>query len=273
MDKMREEDRSSMHEALEQETITINKAGINATLNARCSVLGAANPKFGRFNHYKTIAQQLDLPPTLLSRFDLIFVVEDHPDEARDRRIARHIAKLRSKQSINFEIEPLLLKKYIAYARQNFNPVLPDENVELIEEYYIQMRGMNGSEEDAPLAITPRQLEGLIRLAGASAKIHLRNTITVQDIENVINLQNECMKQVGYDSVTGKIDIDMVEGRTSAHERSMIATANDIIENLEDDWGRRPSDSIIIDVFIERLSISETEAKTLYRQIKKGEAQ
>lgn len=168
-DKMREDDRSAIHEALEQGTVTINKASVQATLNSRCSTLAAANPKFGRFDSFKPVGEQLDLPPTLLSRFDLIFVVEDIPDQIHDREVAKHIVSLRNSEEVEFLIEPTLLKKYIAYARQNFRPKMPPSVEKMVVDYYVNMRGLNG-EEDQGVSITPRQLEGVIRLASASAK-------------------------------------------------------------------------------------------------------
>ena len=125
LDKMRPEDRSAIHEALEQQTISIAKAGIMATLNSRCSVLAAANPKFGRFDQYKSIAEQINLPSTILSRFDLTFVIEDKPDVENDKKLAAHILKIHKDNSIHFDIEPELLRKYIAYARRDIILNLP----------------------------------------------------------------------------------------------------------------------------------------------------
>ena len=93
MDKMKTEDRSSLHEAMESQTISVAKAGILATLKCRCSLLGAANPKLGRFDPFENIAEQINMPPSLMSRFDLIFILQDRPDEKRDTNIAGHILK------------------------------------------------------------------------------------------------------------------------------------------------------------------------------------
>ena len=112
LDKMRSEDRSALHEALEQQTVSIAKAGIMATLNTRCSVLAAANPKFGRFDQYKGVAEQIDLPSPILSRFDLYFALEDRPNVENDRKIARHILEIHKTSNVEYEIEPELLRKY-----------------------------------------------------------------------------------------------------------------------------------------------------------------
>ena len=173
LDKMRDEDRSAIHEALEQQTISIAKAGIMATLNSRCSVLAAANPKFGRFDSYKSLAEQIDLPSTILSRFDLTFVVEDKPEEEKDRSLARHILNTHKEDNMHFEIDPELLRKYIAYARRNIHPVLTDKAMDVLEEFYVSMRN-NSIDDDSPVPITARQLEAIIRLSEASAKIKLK---------------------------------------------------------------------------------------------------
>ena len=147
LDKMRSEDRSALHEALEQQTVSIAKAGIMATLNTRCSVLAAANPKFGRFDRYKTVADQIDLPSPILSRFDLTFVIEDKPNVENDRKLAQHILKIHQSESVDYEIEPDLLRKYIAYARKNVNPVLTDEANKVLEEFYVSVRSAGVEDE------------------------------------------------------------------------------------------------------------------------------
>jgi replicative DNA helicase Mcm (EC 3.6.1.-) len=154
-------------------TISIAKAGIMATLNSRCAVLAAANPKFGRFDTYKSIAEQIDLPSTILSRFDLIFVIEDKPHEERDRELAKHILKTHKEDTLHIEIEPKLLRKYIAYARKNIHPTLTDQAMKVLEEFYVSMRS-SATDEDSPVPITARQLEAIIRLAEASARVRLK---------------------------------------------------------------------------------------------------
>ena len=125
---MSQEDTSAMHEALEQQTITIAKANIHATLRAETSVLAAANPKFGRFNSFNPIPQQIQLPPALINRFDLIFTVQDIPSKDNDIRIASHILRLAKKADVSTsqDISQKLLRQYIAYAKQTCSPVLTD---------------------------------------------------------------------------------------------------------------------------------------------------
>lgn len=198
----------------------MSKAGIMATLNSRCTVLAAANPKHGRFDHYKSIAEQINLPPTLMSRFDLIFTLTDKPDRDNDAKVADLILNMRETGSLHYPIKPLLLKKYIAYARQNYKPRLTPEARAKVREYYINSRNGEMVEEgDTTMAYTARQLEAMVRMAEACAKAHLRDEVTMGDAMRAIDLQKECMKQIGYDADTGKIDIDVVEGRPSSKDR------------------------------------------------------
>lgn len=248
MDKMSSEDRDAMHEALEGQTVTISKANIQATLLARTTVLAAANPKFGRFDPYDIIAKQIDLPPTLINRFDLIFPIKDLPDEARDNEIASHILHLH--QNPNFtepEIDTSLLKKYFGYSRQKINPKLTDGAVEEIKKFYIEMR-MSGSGDEGvkTIPISPRQLEALVRLAEASAKVKLSDKVTKKDAKRAIDLLNYCLMQVGLDRETGKIDIDRIATGITASQRGHIITIKDIISDLENRVGKTiPIDDIM----------------------------
>ncbi|MCI5867783.1 MAG: minichromosome maintenance protein MCM [Methanosphaera sp.] len=235
LDKMREEDRSAIHEALEQQTISIAKAGIMATLNSRCSVLAAANPKFGRFDRYKSIPEQIELPPPILSRFDLIFIVEDKPNAERDHKLAGHILKIHQENTVPYKIDPELLRKYIAYARKSVQPTLTDEAAKVLQDFYVTMRS-GAIDDESPVPITARQLEALVRLAEASARIRLSNDVLKEDAERAIRLQENCMKQVGYDPDTGKVDIDKVEGRTPKSERDKFNIVTKVIKELEDEY-------------------------------------
>ncbi|MCD6449689.1 MAG: minichromosome maintenance protein MCM, partial [Thermotogaceae bacterium] len=141
-DKMSDKDRAAIHEALEQGTISVSKAGINVTLSAKATVIAIGNPKGGSYNPMKKISEQITFPPTLLSRFDLIFVVLDQPDEEMDKAIAEHILRYKvggdRRQEPEF-IPPELLKKYIAYARQHCDPKFTEEAIEFLTEYYVKM--------------------------------------------------------------------------------------------------------------------------------------
>ncbi|MEM2059185.1 MAG: minichromosome maintenance protein MCM [Archaeoglobaceae archaeon] len=247
IDKMRKEDRSALHEALEQQTISVAKAGINAILKARCALLAAANPKYGRFDRFSPIAEQIELSPTLLSRFDLIFVLTDEPEIEKDKRLAEHILnihqigetlekmKLVGEESrianIVPAIDPELFRKYIAYAK-NFFPILSEEAKKRIEEYYISLRSK--AKENSPIPITARQLESVIRLAEASARVRLSEVVTAEDVDRVTKIMERSLAQIAVDPETGELDIDFAFSGTSKRQRDRIWTMKKIIEELED---------------------------------------
>ncbi|MDD1774087.1 MAG: minichromosome maintenance protein MCM [Methanobacterium sp.] len=270
LDKMRPEDRSAIHEALEQQTISIAKAGIMATLNSRCSVLAAANPKYGRFDRFKPTAEQINLPSTILSRFDLIFVIEDKPDPERDKRLASHILRIHRDTSIPFEIEPELLRKYIAYARKEIHPKLTKEAMRVLQEFYVGMRGGVDEEEDSPVTITARQLEALVRLSEASARIRLGHEVTDYDARRAILLQQKCLKQVGYDPETGKVDIDKVEGRTPKSDRDKFRIVAQTIKQLEDEYNGKAPKQMLMDELENRFNMDEEKAEEVIRFLKRN---
>ncbi len=212
-------------------TISISKAGINATLNSRCSVLAAANPKRGRFNRFEPLVEQIDIEPPLLSRFDLVFVIMDEPDERKDEELAEFILSdsVEEKQPA---IPVDLLRKYILYVRREIKDVKIDEKAKRkLKEFYKMLRGM--SKEDNAIAITARQLEALRRLTEASAKARLSRVATVEDAERAISIFRKCLEQIAIDPETGKIDIDYAFTGTSATQRDRIAIIKRIIEELE----------------------------------------
>jgi replicative DNA helicase Mcm len=267
LDKMRSEDRSALHEALEQQTISIAKAGIMATLNSRCSVLAAANPKFGRFDRYKSVAEQINLPSPILSRFDLTFILEDKPNVENDRILAQHILKIHQEDSISYEIEPELLRKYIAYARKNIKPVLTNEAMKVLEEFYVSMRSST-IDEESPVAITARQLEAIIRLAESSAKVKLREEVLAEDARKAVQLQQTCLREVGVDPETGKIDIDIVEGRPPKSERDKLQRVVEEIKELQEEYGNKAPVSILTTNLIDQYGISEEKVKEMIKQLK-----
>ncbi len=270
LDKMRPEDRSSIHEALEQQTISIAKAGIMATLNSRCSVLAAANPKYGRFDRFKPTGEQINLPSTILSRFDLIFVVEDKPDPDRDKKLASHILRIHKDNSIPFEIDPELLRKYIAYARREVHPKLTPEAMRVLQEFYVGMRGGVDEEEDSPVPITARQLEALVRLSEASARIRLNPEVTDYDAKKAILLQQKCLKQVGYDPETGKVDIDKVEGRTPKSDRDKYRLVSETIKRLEDEYNGKAPKQILMDELENQYNMDEEKVEEVIRFLKRN---
>lgn len=261
LDKMGKEDAWAMHEALEQQTVTISKANIQATLRCETTVLAAGNPKFGRFDPYDTVANQIDLPPTLINRFDLIFPIKDVPDAKKDEKLASFMLELHKN---NIETPPLtteFLRKYIAFARQRILPKLTDEAIAELKDYFIKMRssaGVGASARSVP--ISARQLEGLVRLGEASARLHLRDKVTKKDAKKAIELLDYCLRQVAMDEETGQIDIDRISTGTPASQRNKIMTIKEIISELENKMGKVvPIEEILKEAQAKGLSESEIE--------------
>lgn len=235
LDKMSKEDRDAMHEALEQQTVSIAKANIQATLRCETTVLAAANPKYGRFDQYEVIFKQIDLPPALISRFDLIFPIKDIPDAEKDERLADFILTLQqSSKTIEVDVETDMLRKIIVYARKTRNPRLSDEANEEIKRYYVEMRTSGITEGQQPtIPITTRQLEALVRLAEAHAKLRLAEKVERVDAKKAIELVDYCLRQVGLDRETGKIDIDRIHSGISSSQRNKINVIKEILVDLE----------------------------------------
>lgn len=243
LDKMPSDERSALHEAMEQGTVSVAKAGIITRFKTDTSILAAANPKFSRFDEYEPLLEQIDLPPTLISRFDLFFMIKDVLDKTRDKEIAEFILKthragerlssaevagkkLKKKEEEEIksitqpEIEPELLRKYISYARKNVFPVLSKEAMDTIAEFYVNLR--EKGKQEGSYAATHRQLEGLVRLAEASARVRLSNVVEKQDAERAIRLLKRSLKDVVTDPETGKIDIDLIiAGQTHTQIENM----------------------------------------------------
>lgn len=237
MDKMGKEDRSALHEGMEQQQISISKANIQATLRCETTILAAANPKSGRFNLYDPIAGQIDLPPTLLSRFDLIFPIKDVPNRDKDGQMASFILKLhKDPLTAEAKIPTDLLKKYISYIRQNISPKISDAAVDEMKEYYLSMRSSGSGKESnvQSIPITPRQLEALVRLSEASAKIRISKTVGKKDAQKAIELLEYCLNEVAMDKELGRIDIDRLSSPITATQRSNISLIKEIISALEE---------------------------------------
>ncbi len=267
LDKMRSEDRSALHEALEQQTVSIAKAGIMATLNSRCSVLAAANPKFGRFDRYKVLAEQIDLPAPIISRFDLIFVIEDKPSREGDSKLAEHILKIHKENTVEYEIEPELLRKYIAYARKNVNPQLTDEANEILKEFYVNTRNSNPDEQGA-VPITARQLEAIIRLSEACAKIKLKDTVDSEDANKAVRLTMACLKEVGVDPDTGEIDIDRIGEGTPKSDRDKIQKVTEEIELLQEEYAGNAPLNVLITNMAEKYDVSQEKVEEIVRSLR-----
>ncbi|MFH1711322.1 MAG: minichromosome maintenance protein MCM [Nanoarchaeota archaeon] len=240
LEKMDPNDRSAMHEALEQQTVTISKANIQASLRAETTVLAAGNPKFGRFDPYQTVASQIDIPPTLINRFDVVFIMKDVPDRAKDEAIATHVLMENTEQRIAPIIDRDLFRKYIAYAKQKIVPKLSEQAIEEIKKFYVDLRNaqVSGEAQTRPLPISARQLDALIRMSEASAKSRLSQQVSRDDARRGINLMKYYLMQVGYDYETKTFDIDRIATGVSSSQRGKIMLVKDTLNKLESRLGK-----------------------------------
>jgi len=261
LDKMEDKDRDSMHTAMEQQQISVAKAGITATLQTRCAILAAANPEDGRFDTFKSLPEQINLDPPLLTRFDVIFTISDKIDEATDRALADHILKihfageanqyrLASNEKRLFEdeekiveekkppIEVDFLRKYIAHAKRTCFPVMTPDAMKLINEYYVSMRHKS---EHGAVALTPRNIEAMIRLSEAHARMHLENRVEVEDAEVAIRIVRYFLETASKGE-DGIVDTDIISTGLGSSQRDRIWTILDIISNIQGTDGASSDD-------------------------------
>merc|ERR1719492_205629 len=224
-DKMREEDRVAIHEAMEQQTISIAKAGITTTLNSRCSVLAAANSIWGRWDDTKA-EENIDFMPTILSRFDTIFIVKDEHNEERDKTLARHVIGVHMNSgaaaSSEGELSLDFMKKYIAYCRSRCGPRLEENAAEKLKNKYVLMRNSNREIEEEgekrlAIPITVRQLEAIVRISESLAKMELKPFATDAHVDEVLRLF-----QVSTLSAAHSGDLSGAEGFTTEEEQEML---------------------------------------------------
>ncbi|MGA2783950.1 MAG: minichromosome maintenance protein MCM [Candidatus Bathyarchaeia archaeon] len=266
IDKMRPEDRVAIHEALEQHTVSVAKGGIVATLNARAAVLAAANPSLGRYDSYRNITDNINLPVTLLSRFDLLFIMKDVPEIDADSKMSEHILTLHRLKMTPEKppLTPELLRKYIAYAKR-VEPQLTEEVVVELRQFYLKMRSTSGSTE-SPVAITPRQLEALVRLSEARARSFLRDRVEVEDARAIIRLMMLSLEDVGIDTATNKIDIDVIMTGKPKSLRDKMQVVLSTFAELEKQLGI-VQDSTLYQALSRKVDITDEEARKLVDQL------
>ena len=291
MDKMTDQDRSSMHEAMESQTISVAKAGITATLQCRCSLLGAANPKYGRFEQNQYIADQINMPPALLSRFDLIFALTDIPSADRDASITSHILTTHRRGQIqkyedpsvlegvdvekimeeSKKVEPVLdrefFRKYVAYSKR-FNPVLSDEAMKIISDFYLKIR-KQGEGEGASVPITARQLEAFVRLSEASARARLSPIATATDAERAVRIVEYYLRKIAGEG--DRLDFDIIATGTSHSQREQITILKGLISSLlRSGDGVDPRRGVGADMLYKAAAdrgIAEDRTKTLLKRL------
>ena len=263
-DKMKPEDRSALHEVMEQQSASIAKGGIVATLNARTSILAAANPMYGKYDPFKNITENVNLPIPLLTRFDLIFVVRDIPTREKDEKIARHIIALHTPQGTDKRsvIDVDLLTKYLSYAKKGI-PTLTKEAEEKILDYYLKMRNV---ESEEMITVTPRQLEGIIRLSTARARLLMKDKVEEEDAERAIFLIESMLQDAGVDVNTGKVDLGVLQGRPRS-EVSKMQLFMDVLKALEGDHKTAVEEKTFVKELEKTEKFTEEEARTYIRRM------
>lgn len=257
-DKIKPEDRSALHEVMEQQTCSVAKGGIVATLNARTSILSAANPIYGKYDPYKNITENVNLPVPLLTRFDLIFIVRDNPDKEKDNRVASHILEIHrdTEKAARPAIDIDLFSKYLSYAKQ-IEPTLTPEAIEIVRSYYMEMRRI---ESEGMITVTPRQLEGLIRLASARARLLLKDMVDAEDAQRAIYLVDQMMRTAGVDVNTGKTDLGVLYGKP----QSVVSKEKmfmELFRGLAGDENNDVEDKVLVDELVKTGKFSDEEAR------------
>ncbi len=264
LDKMNKDDRSRMHEAMEQQRIHISKGGLNASLPTRCAILAASNPKEGRFTRryqyggdITPMFEEVDLPPALMSRFDIIWLLRDDARAEDDRRIAHHIIENRSvgvseqllergqevdprkvekeqdmkKDSTGADLLTIpMFQKYVAYAKRQFHPVLTPEAKKLLLDYYLEARAKISEDDDGTVAATPRALEALIRLAEASARSRLSHEAEEKDAQ----LAKAIYRNWRYELMGDDFDEGALLTGRSAKRRAADRVLKDVMKKLSE---------------------------------------
>ena len=232
VDKIDEEVQSHMLDCMEEGSITISKSKVQGTVKAEVGIFTIANPKYGRFVLETPLANQINLISPLVSRYDLIIPVIDEQDEERDKCLvdaifSKHsnIAKV-SERDIDYG----LLRKYLFYVSMNIRPKLSDASLSVIKKFVLGLRE-NGKSKGV-VSITPRQIEGPIRLTEAYAKLRMADETSVDDAMNAIRLIRYSLEKFGFDNELGVVDVDLVESGQGASHRSAISMVKDAMENL-----------------------------------------
>ncbi len=257
-DKIKPEDRSALHEVMEQQTCSVAKGGIVATLNARTSILSASNPIYGKYDPYKNITENVNLPVPLLTRFDLIFIVRDSPDKEKDNLVASHILEIHRdiEQAARPAIDIDLFSKYLSYAKQ-IEPALTPEAIDIVRSYYMDMRRI---ESEGMITVTPRQLEALIRLASARSRLLLKDMVDAEDAQRAIYLVDQMMRTAGVDVNTGKTDFGVLYGKPQSVV-SKEKTFMELFRGLTGAENNDVEDKVLVGELVKTGKFSDEEAR------------
>ena len=281
IEKMPNEQRQMLLEAMEQQTVTFDKI-VKGVLQARTAVLAAANPKLGRFNAFSRIWEQISMSPPFLSRFDCIFPIADVPNKKLDTEIATHMGKAVQMSAIDAVREknmqssvsvpdtnvsrPIinldLLKKYIVHGRQSVFPVMTDEALQVLDEFYVQMRSKYSQE--GSVAMAPRQLDGLFRLTESAARLRLSDKAGPEDAGLACKVTEAWLKAIANDS--GHIDIDSVETSYPRSQRDRIIAITNLVQDLSE--GGRSATTADIVSHANRMGFPEDVVRETLKRLK-----
>ena len=267
LDKMTPQDRSSIHLAMEQQFINVTKATINIDIPTRCCILGALNPKYSTFEDTEPIVDQINLEPTLLSRFDLIHVMRDLSNDKLDGEIADKMLDNHYQGQLNKTrtivptgITKEFVRKYIAVARK-VEPILTPETMKILKENYREIRGKGRAHKTT--AITPRQLDAMIRLSEASARVRLSTTISEEDAKRAVCMIANYLNKMSVDG-----DINVIMSGVTGKQKDKIKILKTLIHEAE--WGKISVDKLRLAAFAKGIDDSETD-KLLDKMRENGE--
>ncbi|WP_251343051.1 ATP-binding protein [Haloplanus halophilus] len=284
LDKADEEDVSALHEAMQHGQVHISKAGINADLRTRTTVVAAANPKYGRWDQSQPLADQFDLDPSLISRFDLVFAFSDYTDNDRDAKIARSQLRARKNGSTEAPVfdpdNPTMpepdadilpkdfLRLYIAHAR-SLTPEMDDDAMDLLEDFYVELRN---SQTHQSIPVTARKVSAMARLAESIARLYLSETVTVEHASRAIDLIVHSLRDVGIDPDTGMLDAAIIESGVSTSQHERFELVEEILRVLTDDGREAVSRDAVVAYAREELEIEEKNtAHVLSKLAEQGE--
>jgi len=233
-DKMEDNARSILHEAMEQQTVSVAKAGIVCSLNARTAILATANPKDSSYDPKKSVVDNINMPKNLMSRFDFIWLMLDKRNRDMDKRLADHLVSMYSesgvKKRIEAKIEPGLFRRYVAYAKRWVFPEISEEAAQSLVKNYTDLRNQGGSRE--AITATPRILESLIRISESLAKMELREVVTEADVDEAVRLLKAATYAAAIDPETGLIDMEQLIAGVGAGKRKRAKELEALVQEV-----------------------------------------
>merc|ERR1712032_1459192 len=233
-DKMDDNARAILHEAMEQQTVSVAKAGIVCSLNARTSILASANPKDSSYDPKMSIVDNINLPKNLMTRFDFIWLMLDKRNRDTDRRLAEHLVSMYSESGVRRKTEAAidseLFRRYVSFARRWVHPQIMDDAADSLMKHYVDLRNQGSSRE--VITATPRVLESLIRISEALAKMELREEVRVADVDEAVRLIKAATYAAAVDPETGLIDMEMFIAGVGAGRRKRNKEIESLLQEV-----------------------------------------